>query len=277
MVRNFTAARGLALALSLTGGGIAVAVTPTLVVWLLTATNIRLTFAIIGCVGGLVMLAAAWRYFHDLAAPPPAADGIADAAPVRPGYALREVFKLPDFWKLVVVFTFVAVCAGTFTVHIQPMLMDSGLTPARAASVALFIGPAMIAGRLCTGALFDFFDPRIVAGAAFALPALAALMLLSLDGTYLMSAAAGVVVGLCLGAEIDVLSYLTSRYFGIRSYGRIFGVMTCCYSVGIGTGSVLAGWLFDVYQNYDVFLIALCAGSSIAVLLVAAMNKPRAW
>ena len=41
----------------------------------------------------------------------------------------------------------------------------------------------------------------------------------SLTTTSVRSVAAGFVNG----AEIDLLSYMTVRYFGIRHYGRIFG------------------------------------------------------
>jgi hypothetical protein len=31
--------------------------------------------------------------------------------------------------------------------------------------------------------------------------------------------------GAALGGEIDLMSFLVSRYFGLRSYGKIFGTM----------------------------------------------------
>ena len=278
VVRNFVASRGMALALTLSGGAVMLAITPTLVILLGELVGVRLTFAVIGLGGAALMFTATYRLFRDrpgvVAAKPVSA---AEAPVVAGGYSVAQALRLVDFWKLVICFTFVAACAGTYTVHIQPMLIDSGLTPAVAASVAFFVGPAMLVGRLGTGLLFDYFDPRWVSALAFALPALAALMLLSLDGSYLMSALTGIVVGLCMGAEIDVLSYLTSRYFGIRAYGRIFAIMTSCYSIGIGTGSALAGAAFDRYQTYDGFLMVLFVGSLLALVLVASMKKPRDW
>ncbi|MFA5494013.1 MAG: MFS transporter [Porticoccaceae bacterium] len=278
VVRNFVRHRGMALALALTGGAVMVAITPSLVIWLGELVGVRQTFAVIGCGGGLLMLAVTYRYFRDR---PVLAQSDCSASPSSPltggGYTVSETLRLTDFWKLAFAFTFVAICAGTFLVHIQPMLVDSGLTPAMAATVAFFIGPAMMVGRLCTGILFDYFDPRGVAALAFALPALGALMLLSLDGSYLMSALTGVVVGLCLGAEIDALAYMTSRYFGVRAYGKIYGIMTSCYSVGIGSGSALAGVMFDRYQSYESFLLALCLGSGLVLILVSTMKRPRDW
>lgn len=32
-------------------------------------------------------------------------------------------------------------------------------------------------------------------------------------------------IGLSLGAEVDMISFLTSRYFGMKSYGRIYAVI----------------------------------------------------
>lgn len=36
-------------------------------------------------------------------------------------------------------------------------------------------------------------------------------------------------IGLTVGAEIDLLAYITSRYFGLRSFGNLFGVIYACF------------------------------------------------
>ena len=82
-------------------------------------------------------------------------------------------------------------------------------------------------------------------GCAFLLPVVAAGLVMNLDGSYVMSATAGVFIGLGMGAEVDVLAYLTSRYFGLRRYGLLFAILISIYSIGVGTGSVVAGASFD--------------------------------
>ena len=282
VVKWFEARRGMALAVSLTGGGVMVAVTPLMVIWLVNTVGVRWIFPTVGIVGALLILMPAWRFFYDRGSNDhrsPAAESSAlattTAAPVAlPGFSAKEAFRQRRFWQLLLAFLLVALAAGTFLVHIQPMLVDSGLTPARAATVALFIGPSMIAGRLLMGTLFDYFDPRLVTALAFTLPLAAALMLANLDGSYALAVCAGILVGLCLGAEVDVLAYLTSRYFGLKAYGVLFAIMMGAHGGGIGIGSALAGFGFDMYGNYDHWLLALAAGAVIAIVLVLSIGLP---
>lgn len=292
VVKWFEARRGMALALSLTGGGVMVAVTPLMVIWLVGAVGVRWIFPTVGIIGALLILMPAWRFFHDRkghvrkeldskeqqsesSALAPAAE--VGAAPVSlPGFSAKEAFRQRRFWQLLLAFLLVALAAGTFLVHVQPMLVDSGLTPARAATVALFIGPSMIIGRLLMGTLFDYFDPRLVTALAFTLPLAAALMLANLDGSYGLAVCAGILVGLCLGAEVDVLAYLTSRYFGLKAYGVLFAIMMSAHGAGIGIGSALAGFGFDNFGNYDQWLLALAAGAVVAIGLVLSVGLPSA-
>ncbi len=277
IVRWFEKQRGMALALSLTGGGVMVAVTPIMVVWLMELVGVRWIFPVVGLTGALLIFIPAWRFFHDGAPPRPSRSGKMPAAPVvLSGYSARQAFGQRRFWQLVLAFVLVALAAGTFLVHVQPMLIDSGLTPGQAASVAFFVGPSMIVGRLVMGALFDYVDPRLVSALAFALPLMAALTLARLDGSYGLAIAAGILVGLCLGAEVDVVAYLTSRYFGLRAYGVLFALMMSSYGAGIGAGSALAGVGFDRLGSYDSWLLALAGGSAIAIVLVATLGLPAA-
>ncbi|MFA5496498.1 MAG: hypothetical protein WC247_17155, partial [Porticoccaceae bacterium] len=78
------------------------------------------------------------------------------------------------------------------------------------------------------------------------------------------------------GAEVDVVAYLTSRYFGLRAYGVLFALMMSSYGAGIGAGSALAGVGFDRLGSYDSWLLVLAGGSAIAIVLVATLGLPVA-
>jgi MFS family permease len=272
VVKRFAVQRGLALALSLLGGGLMVAITPMLVVMLNEAVGVRGVFFTIAVAGTLLMLVPTLLLFHEAPAPEPHRHA---AGPVtHPGASAAEALRSAVYWKLAGGLLLVSACLGTFVVHIQPLLMDTGMSAREAASIAFFIGPAMIGGRLLTGVLFDHVDARAVAAGAFMLPALACLLLLSLNDSYLMAALAGIVIGLGMGAEIDVMAYLTSRYFGLKRYGLLFGTLISIYGIGVGAGSTLAGVFFDQTGSYALALQLLAAGSVLAVVLMATLGKP---
>jgi MFS family permease len=275
VVRQFTFNRGLALAISLSGTGLLVSVIPAIVVGLVGTTGIGATFAVLGVAAMLLAFPPAYLFLprsHRQEKPTTAAAShlVAEAS----GFTVREALGDSRFWRLAVAFLIVSTCVGTFMVHFQPMLTDSGMSAAVAAKVALFLGPTMIGGRLLTGLLFDRFEPRLVATIAFLLPGIACLMLLGLDGGFAFAAATAIVMGLGMGAEVDVLAYLTSRYFGLRRYGALFGLLIGLYGVGVGVGSALGGLIHDLTHSYQLLLIALGVLAAGAGILAATLGAP---
>ena len=278
VVRRFTRQRGLALATSLIGSGVMVAVVPTLALWLLETVGVRGVFFVIGSVGAVLILVLTWCFFLE----EPGADPVETAKrtgmvpQVLPGMAVKEVLSTLRFWQLSLAVALMSVCLSAFVVHLQPMLGDAGMAPATAATVAFFVGPALIAGRLITGALFDRFDMRLVSAISFGMPMLGCVLLLNLHGgdNYAIAAVAGVVVGLSIGAESDVLAYVTSRYFGLRRYGVLYAILAGLYGFGIGGGAALIGFLYDITHSYKPMLLGLGGCAVVAAVLVATLGRP---
>ncbi len=276
VVRHFFYQRGLALALSLAGTGVIAAVMPTVVVLLADDLGVKGVFPVIGTGGALLMFVPVVLYFRE---PTPTvvtsrAQQQPDSARPLPGHTVKEAFLSRRFWQLTLALTITAFCIGTFLMHIQPMLIDSGLTPLKAASVAFFVGPSLIVGRLLIGLLFDYLDLRLVAGFALLLPFISSVLLLSLDGGYGIAVAAGIFIGLSVGAEVDVVAYLLSRYFGLRRYGVLFAILVSIYGLGIGSGSAVAGVVYDVFDTYGPLLLGLAAASLAATGLITSMGSP---
>ena len=69
---------------------------------------------------------------------------------------------------------------------------------------------------------------------ALSLPAVACGLLLGMPSSPLALAIAALLIGLAAGAELDVIAFLTSRYFGMRSFGEIYGVQLMFFAVGSG-------------------------------------------
>ncbi len=61
-------------------------------------------------------------------------------------------------------------------------------------------------------------------------------------------------VGIGAGAEFDLAAFLVSRYFGMRDYGRLFGI-----HLGLITlASTLAPWLFgQLYRGTGTYQTTL--------------------
>jgi OFA family oxalate/formate antiporter-like MFS transporter len=57
-------------------------------------------------------------------------------------------------------------------------------------------------------------------------------------------------IGLATGAETDLVAYLTARYFGLRHYGRIYGVQYSVFALTSGIAPFTFGKVYDVYGSY---------------------------
>ena len=74
--------------------------------------------------------------------------------------------------------------------------------------------------------------------------------------------------GMGIGVEIDVMAYFISRYFGLRAYGTIYGVMFALFNVGTGLGPALSGRSFDVFHSYRPIFVVYEVTLASACLLV---------
>jgi hypothetical protein len=51
------------------------------------------------------------------------------------------------------------------------------------------------------------------------------------------------------------MAFLVGRYFGLRQFGTLYGVMFAIAILGNATGSSLLGWSFQIFNSYSPALI----------------------
>ena len=220
----FDKARGLALGVAVSGVAFTTGGLPLLLAMVIQSYGWR---------GGYVVLAAlvliAWPFM--LLMPGRMEKPVAR----KQGLTVdTSVFKLPVFWVLGISFAAISVAVGAVIVHLVPMLRDAGLTPIAAAGVAGFIGIGAIFGRLLTGFLIDRFFAPYVAAAMFLVTSLSCVLLLYAGVGAAPFAAA--LTGLSLGAEVDLIAYLTAKYFGMVRYGFVYSVLYAMFAIGGAIG-----------------------------------------
>ena len=158
-----------------------------------------------------------------------------------------------------------------------PILEEHGLSRMGAAGIAGSVGLASIAGRFVAGFMLDRWRADRLAMIAFALPAAsAALFLLAGQNVVALTIAAGL-VGLALGSELDITLYLTTRHFGLRSFGSLFSVIFVAFTAGAAAGPPIAGMIVDRYESYDMFLMIACPVVLIASLIVGSLGAYPAY
>ena len=143
----------------------------------------------------------------------------AEGKAAAPGLSAQEARRTGTFWLMVCAFFLVSASVQGCVIHLAAMLGDRGSSAQTAALGSSLAGGAVLLGRVGTGYLLDrFFAPR-VAAVLFSGSAVGIGLLWAGGATVILFAGA-LFVGLGLGAELDLIAFLTSRYFGLRAFGR---------------------------------------------------------
>lgn len=248
--------RGKALAIALSGTGIAAALIPKLTFTLIEMLGWRLAFVAVSTVVLVIVYPLVIFMFYGPrdTAMAPASEPNAGPVPALRGMPVREAFRSTRFIKLAGGAVIFAMAAAALTFNAVPIVIAQGITAATAASVAGLIGLGSIIGRLAGGYLLDRFHAGRVAGFGVLIPLIVIAILLAFKGSVPAAAVACFVLGLSVGLEVDGCAYLAARHFGIRSFGTMFGAINGLLLFGSGIAPLVANAIFDVTRSYDLFL-----------------------
>lgn len=278
IVKWFDRKRGIALGIGLAGVGLGAALMPPLAQALISSYGWREAY--LG-LGGLIVLVGFPILLIFLRNTPeqmglrPDGDTFAveeKATNVIPGFTLQETVRSKTFWLMFVIFLCIGTVVTSVIIHLMPLLIERGFTPAKAAQSQAILGLSLIGARVFAGYLMDrFFAPYV--SIVFMMGPVIGLCILAsgISGAPLYLAI--VLMGMAIGAEFDVMGYLTSRYSGLLSYGLIFGFLFAAFELGAAIGSVSMGYCHDITGEYTLVLWIM-AGLALFSCVLTAMLGP---
>ena len=200
------------------------------------------------------------------------ADPGALAAPTEQGLPRSQVLRSRVFWQLFLVFCVLSFSLYGALSHLVPMLGDRGMSSADAALAAATVGVTIMIARVVVGFLVDRYFAPMIAMSAFVLSA-AGLAVLAAGTVGMPVFFAAVLIGFSIGAEVDLLAYLTTRYFGLRSFGEVYGLMFAALLFGTSFGPLAFGMAFESYGSYAEILILSAALTGFAAVLTALLPR----
>lgn len=276
----FTAGRGVAIAVMLCGTGVATSVLPAISNKLIDSFGWRGGFAALGLGVGAIVLPLVWLFLFDAVDKDAKSAKIAMAKVVDraehsrslPGWSAAEGLRRRQLYQIALAALIATGVITGFVVHIVPMLTLSGLSRGEAVGVVSLIGILSIMTRLTVGYVFDRIAHPIVGALSIAAPAIPALVLLTFDPGFATAVCAVVALGIAAGGEYDAVIYLSSRYFGLRALGFLFGIVVSALLAGVGLGPIIAGHIFDLTGSYDMFLLGAIPASLLAGGLIALLG-----
>jgi MFS family permease len=70
---------------------------------------------------------------------------------------------------------------------------------------------------------------------------------------------------------------MTTRYIGLRAYGKAYGVITGSSSLAAGVGPWIGGLVYDHFGGYGVLLTATIPLTLLCGLLIASLGRYPLW
>jgi MFS family permease len=269
----FDRSRGLALGFAMSGIAVGGATSPVLAATLIDSFDWRAGFY------GLAMLPLLIGIPIGLflqEAPSAKAARRTREAQLLPGVTATQASRMPIFWVLFALFLIAATAIHGIQIHLAPLLSDRGLSPDMAALGMTFMFGISAAVRLIAGYSFDrIFAPRVGAFCFFAACLGAALLVP--DSSPMVYLFAVALLGMGAGAESDLLAMLVSRYFGLRSFGTIFGWICAAFMVGSAIGPWFLGIGFDSTGSYGSSLMWCAVGLALTTVILIALPRFPTW
>jgi MFS family permease len=250
---RFQASRGLALGVSMCGTSLAAALFPWLGAVLIQHFGWQKAMQYEALIWIALTYPFMFLFFRGAHDKQPGGQPAPQLA-AETGMTLKQGLRSSVFWRMLLVGGLYTFIIPTMIINFIPIQTDGGIDMVRAAQIAGAIGLASFVGRLASGFLVDRISATRVGAVAFLTPAVGCAILLCYGINPASAIAAGILLGLAQGAELDVFGYLTSRYFGMRNFGSLFGCILLSLTLGSGLGHIGASMIFDATGSYSSFM-----------------------
>ncbi|MDE8654549.1 MFS transporter [Novosphingobium album (ex Liu et al. 2023)] len=278
IAENFARATGLALTIVNCVPALLAMVLVPLVNWSIEHHGWRTAYLGLAALTLLAGLAAVWLIPRDTGAGHEAAPGanVPDMPavvelhkPAKEDY--RTILTSPVFW---VIFIGMFLCLLQTPLHASQMnlmLVDNQVSTQTAANIVTIYAFGTVVGRIACGLALDRFATPIVTTLSMVLPSLGFFLLGTDLNTVGVISFAMFLVGLSIGAESDLISYLVARYFKLRIYNTTLGLVYCVSFLASAIGAVgisrtLA--MGDSFSPYLYFVSGTIAIGSLLFLLL---------
>jgi MFS family permease len=195
-----------------------------------------------------------------------------DTASPQPAMPIGQLLRSPQFIVLVLTNFFCCATHSGPIIHTVSYAVTCGIPLTTAVTIYSVEGLAGLGGRIAFGLAGDRFGARrtlIVGLLMQAFFAAAYYFASSLRVFY----AVAVVFGFTYGGVMPLYSVLARENFSLRMMGTVIGGTAMAGSLGMATGPVLGGWLYDTFGSYgSLYLVAW--GFGIVAVIMAMTFRP---
>ncbi|WFU44662.1 MFS transporter [Bradyrhizobium sp. CB82] len=258
----FDTHRSLAVSLVSAGMGMAPMTMSPLAAWLVSSHDWRTSMQLVALVVGAIMIPVSL-----LVRRPPALANPQAAAPevgaLQSEMSLGEALRSPQFLVLIVTNFFCCATHSGPIIHTVSYAVSCGIPLISAVTIYSVEGFAGMGGRIAFGLMGDRFGAKrvLVSGLlAQAFGALAYVFAHQLATFYAVAA----VFGFIYAGTMPLYASLARDNFPLRMMGTVIGGTAMAGSLGMATGPLAGGLIYDAFSSYawlyiGSWLLGLCA------------------
>ena len=189
-----------------------------------------------------------------------------DAASLAPAMPIGQLVRSPQLIALVLTNFFCCATHSGPIIHTVSYAVTCGIPLTTAVTIYSVEGLAGLGGRIAFGLAGDRFGARrtLITGLLMqAFFAASYYFASSLSAFY----AVAVVFGFTYGGVMPLYAVLARENFPLRMMGTVIGATAMAGSLGMATGPVLGGWLYDTFGRYGSLYLAAWGFGIIAVIM----------
>lgn len=266
----FDTQRSLAVSLVSAGMGMAPMTMAPLAAWLVTVYDWRTAMLIIAAIAAVLMIPAAL-----LVRRAPALEGAeAKAAADEPqaDMTVRDAVRSPQFITLMLANFFCCATHSGPIFHTVSYAVTCGIPMIAAVSIYSVEGLAGMFGRIGFGLAGDRFGAQrvlVIGLLAQAFGVLAYVFVSQLGGFY----AVAVLVGFIYAGTMPLYAVIIRENFPLKMMGTIIGGTAMAGSLGMSTGPLLGGLIYDHFDSYALMYVGSW-GMGLAAMLILMAFRP---
>jgi MFS family permease len=198
----------------------------------------------------------------------------ADEAVSQPDMSVAQALRSPQFAILLLTNFFCCATHSGPIIHTVSYALTCGIPIIAAVTIYSVEGLGGMVGRIAFGLLGDRFGAKrvLVTGLFFqAFGALAYVFVRELAAFYAVAA----LFGFIYAGTMPLYSVLARENFPLRMMGTVIGGTAMAGSLGMATGPIAGGWIYDTFASYAWLYIASWA-LGLGAFLTALTFRPFA-
>jgi MFS family permease len=265
----FETQRSLAVSLVSAGMGMAPMTMSPLVAWLVSEYDWRTTLLIVAAIAAAIMIPAAF-----LVRSPPSlqSSNATPTAHAEPEMSVSQAIRTPQFVILLLTNFFCCATHSGPIFHTVSYAITCGIPMIAAVTIYSVEGLAGMGGRVAFGFLGDRFGAKNVLVVGLLMQAFGVLSYVfvsQLAGFYTVA----VIVGFIYAGVMPLYAVIARENFPLKMMGTVIGGTAMAGSLGMATGPLFGGLLYDSFATYSWLYVASW-GMGLGAFLIALTFRP---